>query len=78
MIIIKKESDIKKLKKGDPRVSQEYLDTIESMTWELDADKIKAVHDKWDKLVDEHIQKEDEKKVKEYNDSLKPKESKKI
>lgn len=70
-MIIKTEKDIANLKKWDPRVSQEYLDTIASMTWELDADKIKAVHDKWYNLVDAHIKKLDEKKVKEYEKSKK-------
>lgn len=65
-MIIKNEADVAKLKKWDVWVAQEYLDTIASMTLELDADKIKSVHDKWNGLVSEHIKKLDLNKVKEY------------
>lgn len=70
MIIITKESDIKKLNRWDPRVSQEYLDLIASMTDFIDADKISAVSNKWNNIVEEHIKKLDSKKVKEYEKKL--------
>ncbi len=70
MIIITKESDIKKLNRWDPRVSQEYLDLIASMTDFIDADKIKTVSEKRDKLVSDHITKLDIKNAKEYEKKL--------
>ncbi len=66
MIILKKETDIKKLKRWDPWTSQEYLDLIASMNDFIDVDKIKSISDKWNILVDTHIAEVDAKNTKEY------------
>lgn len=58
-MIINNETDILQLKRWDPRVAQEYLDTVASMIWELDADLLYSVHKKREDKVNKHIEKLD-------------------
>ena len=53
MIILKKESDIKKLKLWDPRISQEELDLADK--WP--SEDIVKINNKRNDLVDKHTKK---------------------
>lgn len=70
MIIIKKESDIKKLKRWDSRQSQEHLDIVEKSTWELDYVEFDRIATKRNTLVDNHIRELDKKSAEEYDRKL--------
>ncbi len=70
MIILKKESDVKKLKRWDSRQSQEHLDLVEKSTWELDYAEFDRIATKWNNLVDSHIRELDKKSAEEHTDKL--------
>ena len=70
MIILKKESDVKKLKRWDSRQSQEHLDLVEKSTWELDYAEFDRIATKWNNLVDSHIRELDKKDAEEYDRKL--------
>lgn len=70
MIILKKESDVKKLKRWDSRQSQEHLDIVEKSTWELDYVEFDRIATKRNTLVDSHIRELDKKSAEEYDRKL--------
>ena len=70
MIILKKESDVKKLKRWDSRQSQEHLDIVEKSTWELDYVEFDRIATKRNTLVDNHIRELDKKSAEEYEKKI--------
>lgn len=70
MIILKKESDVKKLKRWDSRQSQEHIDLVEKSTWELDYTEFDRIATKRNNLVDSHIRELDKKSAEEYEKKI--------
>lgn len=64
MIILQKQSDIKKLKHWDAWMAQEYLDVVNNQKETLDTDKISSIHKKWQDLVDAEMNKQQEERIK--------------